>query len=108
MCAPATCRFLEDSSSYVLYPFGYGLSYTTFSYSGLRVLASGSQGCLNPGEGPAVCVVVTVTNTASTGFKKPAEHAVPLYLTQTTLAVRASAAAALCGHCLVSCGHADT
>lgn len=81
-------RFLQDSSSYVLYPFGYGLSYTTFTYSGLRVVPSGSEGCLNPGEGPAMCVAVTVTNTGGTGFKKPAEHAVPLYLTHMTLSVR--------------------
>lgn len=81
-------RFLQDSSSYVLYPFGFGLSYTTFAYSSLRVVAAGSEGCLNPGEGPAMCVVVTVTNTGGTGYKKPAEHVVPLYLTQMTLAVR--------------------
>lgn len=82
------CRFVKDRA-FVLYPFGYGLSYTTFSYSGLRVLYPGDPagGCLNPGAAPAMCITLTVTNTGGTGFKKPAEHVVPLYLSHTTLAV---------------------
>lgn len=80
------CRFLKDDT-HILYPFGYGLSYTTFSYSNLQLLNPGAEGCSNPGELPAVCVLLTVTNTGSTGFKKPAEHVVPLYLTHTALAV---------------------
>lgn len=42
-----------------LYPFGYGLSYTKFSYSGLKLSADS----LHSGEG--VDVQVTVTNTGS-------------------------------------------
>jgi len=71
----------------VLYPFGYGLSYTTFSYSGLRVLNPGESGCLNPGTAPALCVTLTVTNTAGTGYKKLAGHVVPLYLSHTSRGV---------------------
>lgn len=84
----ALCRFLKDDT-YVLYPFGYGLSYTTFSYSNLQMLNPGAEGCSNSGELPALCVLLTVTNSGRIGFKKPAEHVVPLYLTHTTLAVSA-------------------
>jgi beta-glucosidase len=51
-----------------LYPFGYGLSYTTFSYSGLTVPA------VRTGE--AVKVSVQVQNTGSRG----GEEVVQLYL----------------------------
>ena len=44
-------RYYETAGVEVLYPFGYGLSYTTFSYSRLIV---GEKG-----------VVLTVTNTGS-------------------------------------------
>jgi hypothetical protein len=79
-------RFLK-APQHVLYPFGYGLSYTTFSYSSLQVLNPGKDGCLNPGRAPAMCVVLTVKNTGGAGFKKAAEHTVPLYLTHMSLAV---------------------
>lgn len=81
-----SCRFLK-APQHVLYPFGYGLSYTTFTYSSLQVLNPGTDGCLNPGRAPAMCIVLTVKNTGGTGFKKAAEHSVPLYLTHMSLAV---------------------
>ncbi len=53
-----------------LYPFGYGLSYTTFSYSGLKVPA-------NPVKaGDPVMAEVTVTNTG----KRPGDEVAELYL----------------------------
>ena len=53
-----------------LYPFGYGLSYTTFSYSGLKVPA-------NPVKaGDPVTAEVTVTNTG----KRPGDEVAELYL----------------------------
>jgi beta-glucosidase len=52
-----------------LYPFGYGLSYTTFSYSNLKINAQLKKG------GSAV-VSVTVTNSG----KKDGEEVVQIYL----------------------------
>jgi beta-glucosidase len=53
-----------------LYPFGYGLSYTTFSYSGLKVPP-------NPVKaGDPVTAEVTVTNTG----KLPGDEVAELYL----------------------------
>jgi beta-glucosidase len=62
-----TYRYFEGTP---LYPFGYGLSYTTFAYSGLtvptRAVAAGS----------AVPVDVTVTNTG----KLAGDEVAQLYL----------------------------
>ncbi len=49
-------RYLEDASVAPAYPFGFGLSYTTFSLSNLRV----SSATAHPGD--AIDVTVTVTN----------------------------------------------
>ncbi len=65
--AGKTYRFFTQEP---LYPFGYGLSYTTFSYSDLSVPAS-----ITAGE--KVKVKVTVTNTG----KMYGEEVVQLYLT---------------------------
>jgi beta-glucosidase len=61
-----TYRYFEGTP---LYPFGYGLSYTTFSYSGLSVPASVDAG--NP-----LVAEVTVTNTGS----KAGDEVAQLYL----------------------------
>jgi len=53
-----------------LYPFGYGLSYTTFSYSGLQMPEKSVAGS-------DVSVKVTVTNTGSMA----GDEVVQLYLT---------------------------
>jgi beta-glucosidase len=62
-----TYRYFEGTP---LYPFGYGLSYTTFSYSGLTgpadVIPAGSSASFD----------VTVTNTGS----KPGDEVAELYL----------------------------
>jgi len=52
----ATYRFFEGAP---LYPFGHGLSYTTFAYSSLSLDAASHSAC------DAVGVTVTVTNTGS-------------------------------------------
>jgi beta-glucosidase len=53
-----------------LYPFGYGLSYTTFKYSDLRI---GAPGLIRNGE---VTVSVEVTNTG----KRDGDEVVQLYV----------------------------
>ncbi|MEK3834119.1 MULTISPECIES: glycoside hydrolase family 3 C-terminal domain-containing protein [unclassified Paenibacillus] len=52
-------RYYESKKMDVLFPFGHGLSYTTFSYSNLRVSAT------NMTEDDTVTVSVDVTNTGS-------------------------------------------
>jgi beta-glucosidase len=63
-----TYRYFEGAP---LYPFGYGLSYTTFSYSGLTVPASAVA------AGSPVEAQVTVTNTG----RRAGDEVVQLYLT---------------------------
>jgi beta-glucosidase len=62
-----TYRYFEGKP---MYPFGYGLSYTTFSYSGLTVPAKLAAGDLLVAE-------ATVTNTGS----KTGDEVAQLYLT---------------------------
>ena len=56
-----------------LYPFGHGLSYTSFSYSGLRTSASSIS------AGKAVTVSVNVTNSG----KRAGDEVVQLYVRHT-------------------------
>lgn len=49
-------RYLAANGTAPAYPFGFGLSYTTFSYTNLRVSAS----TIHPGE--SITATVTVTN----------------------------------------------
>jgi len=64
-----TSKYLDVSSS-PLFPFGYGLSYTTFAYSNLRL----SQRTVPMGE--ALCVTVDVMNSG----KRDGEEIVQLYM----------------------------
>ena len=57
----------------VLYPFGYGLSYTTFKYSNLKTNVTSAKGC------DVIKVTVTVTNTGSMS----GDEVVQLYVNQT-------------------------
>jgi beta-glucosidase len=61
-------RYYDIHHQNPLFPFGYGLSYTTFSYSGLR---------LHPGPRGGETATVTVTNTGRTTGAEVAQ----LYLT---------------------------
>jgi beta-glucosidase len=59
-----TYRYFEGKP---LYPFGYGLSYTTFSYSGLKLPAKPIK------AGDPVIADVTVTNTGKSGGDEVAQ-----------------------------------
>ena len=50
-------KYYDAEKKPVLYPFGFGLSYTTYAYSGLSV---------KPGDGGALTVSFTVKNTGKT------------------------------------------
>jgi beta-glucosidase len=64
-------RYWNEAST-PLFPFGYGLSYSSFEYTGLSVDPSVVV------AGGSVTVAVTVTNTGS----RPADEVVQLYLHQ--------------------------
>lgn len=64
-----------ETSTQPLYPFGYGLSYTTFDYSNLRIEAN------SPMAGDVVTILADVTNTGS----RVGDEIVQLY-THTTRA----------------------
>lgn len=72
--ANRTYRYMEAEP---LFPFGFGLSYTTFTYSGLKL--SGSQ----VASGEAVSVEVTVTNTGDSR----SDEVVQLYLADSEASV---------------------
>ncbi|HTB82289.1 MAG TPA: beta-glucosidase BglX [Candidatus Sulfotelmatobacter sp.] len=61
-----------DSPNTPLYPFGYGLSYTTFKFSDVRL----DRTAIKPGE--KITATVSVTNTGS----RPGAEVVQLYLRQ--------------------------
>lgn len=64
-------RYYDTKEADVLFPFGHGLSYTTFAYSDLRLSHSIVR------EGEDVQVTVTVTNTGAVSGKET----VQLYVT---------------------------
>ena len=60
-------RYYDTAGVTPLFPFGYGLSYTTFSYSGLKLSTANVQNAASrPGQSaPLEKVIATVTNTGS-------------------------------------------
>ena len=65
-------RYYDTAGKEVLFPFGYGLSYTTFSYDSLKVEK------VSDGAAPLVKVSVDVTNTGSV----PGKEVVQVYVGQ--------------------------
>jgi beta-glucosidase len=71
-----TTKYLDESNE-PLYPFGYGLSYTTFTYSDIRLSSTQLKGA-----GP-LTAAVTVTNTG----KFAGEEVVQLYISDPVASV---------------------
>ena len=67
-------RYYDTKQMEVAYPFGYGLSYTTFTYSNLQISNT------NPTEKDTVTVSVDVTNTG----KSAGKEVVQLYIRDLT------------------------
>ena len=60
-------RYFDSKSQEVLFPFGHGLSYTTFAYSDLRLSSNEWH------EGERLKVTLTVTNTGTRAGKEVVE-----------------------------------
>jgi len=74
---PTSLHRYVDEKDTPLFPFGYGLSYTNFSYSGLRI----TPATIRPDE--TADVQVTITNTGSTAGAEIAQ----LYVTDLVSSV---------------------
>lgn len=72
-------RYYEAVKRDALFPFGHGLSYTTFEYSNLKI-----QAFENPGDISSVRVHVDITNTGNV----PGKEAVQLYVSQNNPSVK--------------------
>jgi beta-glucosidase len=61
-------RWYDSKDTTPLFPFGYGLSYTSFAFSGLHITPAGTRG-----SSPTVHVSAVVTNTGKTAGSEVAQ-----------------------------------
>ncbi|MFI8526956.1 glycoside hydrolase family 3 C-terminal domain-containing protein [Promicromonospora sukumoe] len=90
-------RWYDARDMAVQYPFGHGLSYTTFGYSGLAVSTGSTSGVggAGPGAVGGLAVQVTVTNTGGVAGREVVQCYVSLPGSAVPRAPRALAAFAV-------------
>lgn len=69
-------RYYDKKNMPVMFPFGFGLSYTTFDYSNLKITCDGAKtedGCLVVTDQDIVTVTVDVTNNGKCAGKEIVE-----------------------------------
>lgn len=76
------CSSYIDGPNAPLYPFGYGLSYTTFNYSGLKLSADSFR------RGEKLTVSVTVTNTGAVAGRETVQMYIRDWFGSTVRPVR--------------------
>jgi beta-glucosidase len=77
-------RYYETKNMPVLFPFGHGLSYTQFEYSGLRVSHLGPLSDARRGKGDRSRIAVRVTADVTNTGDRSGKETVQLYVSNLT------------------------
>ena len=81
-------RFLKRWKSDVLYPFGHGLSYTTFTYANIRVSPASAPPFRDGNNSAVACDTLRVSVDVSNSGGRDGDEVVQLYLQLPDATVR--------------------